>query len=659
MNRAYRIRCNNCFEDAVDEGVCSVCGEDQEECDRDRRALHVGTEVYQKYTVGKVLGSGGFGITYLALDSRLARRVALKEYFPVGLVTRGADGVSLECFSEDERAPFRRGLDRFFREGQILAKFDHPNIIRVHEVFQANGTAYLAMEFLGGMTLKRWIDSSGGLELAKALKVMDFILEALKEVHKLRVVHRDVKPDNVYITHHGRTLLLDFGGAKQLTGDGDKSVDAMFAHGYAAPEQYFADSGKVGPWTDVYGCGATLYKMLTGRTMRSALDRYSDDSQLTWGPADIPASLRDTIRHAVQLKQADRYQTIDALCEALDASRPSVSAHAQWKNPTQEEPEPEFPPAPAPKPRRETQRLHEVPPHERVAPEAQVEVPPSMAAVAIGAARWKRPLVAAAIALCGTVAFFEWRPKPMPQSSNGTVLVAKGEASTATAVPAPAAAPAPATATAAAVSAPAPSADATAALGLAINDLSALTRQIDSGLDSMIEGAAAENWQRVNESAISIRDAQAKMDARVVKVPSPSMADAQEAIERGDYATAATLLKEITAKAPRDWNAWSALGYASLRSRKLSDARQALSNALRLKPNNAGAWAHLGEVLSANTDTATASLASLRLSVYFSPDRESTLKLLRSTSDNRIRPEFQSIIRSQGSKLEQIPEMKK
>lgn len=319
-------QCTSCFKEATTDGTCNICGATQAEPNRDRRALPVGTVVNGKYHIGRVLGSGGFGITYLAMDGQLDRRVALKEFFPSGLVMRGRDRVAVSSNTADDEAPFKRGLNRFFREGQILAKFDHPNIVRVIEVFEANGTAYLVMEFLDGVTLKSWLSRVGKIETRKALDVVNFIVDALRAAHAVDVVHRDLKPDNVYITHQGRTLLIDFGGAKQLTADGDKSMDAMFAHGYAAPEQYSADSDKVGPWTDVYGCGATLFKILTGETVRGALDRFSEDPPLNWSQSTAPPSVRRAVTKALALKHSDRFQTIQDFQAALADERVQTPA---------------------------------------------------------------------------------------------------------------------------------------------------------------------------------------------------------------------------------------------------------------------------------------------------------------------------------------------
>jgi serine/threonine protein kinase len=348
MSDTHALTCRHCFADRVEDGVCQTCQALQAEPDRDQRALRVWSVVGGKYRVGEVLGAGGFGITYLAQDVQLGRRVALKEYLPSGLVSRTDDRTGVVCNAADDRAPFKRGLLKFFEEGKILAKFDaHANIVHVFEVFEANGTAYLAMEYLEGMTLKAWIQRSGRLSTAKALKVTNFIIDALRAVHAAKVVHRDLKPDNVYVTNQGRTLLLDFGGAKQLLADQEKSVDITFAHGYTAPEQYASEDGKVGPWTDVYACGATLYKMLTGRTMQSAPVRAAGGSSIEWAPSEAPASLRRVIERAMALDRNARHQTVDEFADQLFAVMPMPEAELQPSTPTwaQVRP-PSVPPAP-------------------------------------------------------------------------------------------------------------------------------------------------------------------------------------------------------------------------------------------------------------------------------------------------------------------------
>lgn len=309
--------CGECFSEATHSSVCPSCGNSIAESGRDRRALPVGTVIAGKYRIGRVLGSGGFGITYLAQDIALNRRIALKEFVPNGLASRSSDGTTIQCHSHEDEEPFERGLNRFFREGQLMAKFDHPNIVRVLDVLQANGTAYLAMEYLEGMTLKALLANKGRFPEHEALDVMTFVFDALKIVHKQNVIHRDIKPDNIYVTNQKRILLLDFGGAKQLTGTGDRSMDAMFAHGYAAQEQYSGHTENMGPWTDVYACAATIYKLMTGSTPRSALDRLANDGGLNWDGVTVSEKVRAAVAKAFALRHQDRFASIDDFQRAL------------------------------------------------------------------------------------------------------------------------------------------------------------------------------------------------------------------------------------------------------------------------------------------------------------------------------------------------------
>lgn len=324
--------CINCLTEFADTvSVCSSCGASQHETNRDRRALRVGHMVTGKYRIGRVLGSGGFGITYIALDLTLQRRVALKEFVPNGLVSRDSDGCSIVCHSEDEQAPFLRGLDKFLKEGQILAKFDHPNIVKILDVLQANGTAYLAMEYLEGQTLKSALAEKGKFTELEALDVLTFVFDALRTTHQHGVVHRDIKPDNIYLTTQGRVMLLDFGGAKQLTVEGDRSMDAMFAHGYAAPEQYAGNSEKVGAWTDVYACAATIYKLMTSKTPSSALDRYTNDSPLDWTGTGASERLKGAVAKAMTLSHVGRFNSIAEFQAAILAGVKVEKAKVETK----------------------------------------------------------------------------------------------------------------------------------------------------------------------------------------------------------------------------------------------------------------------------------------------------------------------------------------
>jgi tetratricopeptide (TPR) repeat protein len=269
---------------------------------------------------------------------------------------------------------------------------------------------------------------------------------------------------------------------------------------------------------------------------------------------------------------------------------------------------------------------------------------------------WKRPAVAGgAVTLCVIAGVAVWQLKgTRPQSPGKTpdreVLAASQPAVTpAQSAPKAIAASELVTSPIAVGSAPSPPKV----------DTAAISRAVDDQLDAMIAAGAAEDWTRADESARSIRTSQAQLASNSDNAAPNLLTEAQDAIGRGDYSAAADSLSKITAQSPRDGRAWSALGYAWLRMHKLPDARKALGNGLRLRPTDAGAWVHLGEVLAADPGTSKASLAALRLAVHFSPDRTATLKLLKASSRNHIGPEFQAVIRAQGNRLDQIPEMTK
>ena len=317
-NRPTGERCFNCFD--LNGGVesCTKCGHHRADVNRDRRALPLGTLLGNKYLIGRILGAGGFGITYLGLDVSLNRRVAIKEYIPNELASRARDGTSIICNSPNDQEPFNYGLRKFYKEGEMIAKFDHPNIVRAYEVFESNGTAYLVMEFLEGKTLRAFLDSESCFPESKAIEILTFVFDALRVLHDRQVVHRDIKPDNVYLTTEGRTLLLDFGGAKEIVGEHSKSMTAIFSHGYAAPEQYLGDEAKAGPWTDVYGAAALLYRVITGIKPPSALERYGDNQPLNWLDKLVSASTRNAVERAMKLKPEDRTGSIRTFQKELE-----------------------------------------------------------------------------------------------------------------------------------------------------------------------------------------------------------------------------------------------------------------------------------------------------------------------------------------------------
>jgi len=251
----------------------------------DMAALLPGQTVFE-YQIEKVLGGGGFGITYLAHDINLQLPVAIKEYFPADLAVRSSDH-SVGMRSADSAAQFQWGLERFIDEARALASFRHPNIVRVLRYFKEYGTAYIVMEYESGDPLKHWLSQHPGLNQKSLLQIVYPLLDGLEVVHKLGFLHRDIKPDNIYMRADGTPVLLDFGAARRVTGGQD--VTNIVSPGFAPFEQYHS-KGNQGPWTDLYSLGAVMYWMATGRKPMEAASRVrSDDMPPARGNASTQA----------------------------------------------------------------------------------------------------------------------------------------------------------------------------------------------------------------------------------------------------------------------------------------------------------------------------------------------------------------------------------
>jgi serine/threonine protein kinase/tetratricopeptide (TPR) repeat protein len=236
------------------------------------------TELHGQYLIGKVLGHGGFGVTYLGWDLNLARKIAIKEYLPSGVAVRTGANSEVIPFSGDSRKDFEYGLERYLDEARTVARFQtHPSVVSVLNFFRANGTAYLVMEYLDGTTFERYLDSHGGKTTVDTiLTIMVPVLEALGSVHQQGILHRDISPDNIYITRKWQIKVLDFGAARYALGQKSRNLSVILKEGYAPVEQYHS-KGNQGPWTDVYACGATIYRALTGKIPPASLDRMQGD----------------------------------------------------------------------------------------------------------------------------------------------------------------------------------------------------------------------------------------------------------------------------------------------------------------------------------------------------------------------------------------------
>ncbi|MCR5291528.1 MAG: protein kinase [Eubacterium sp.] len=284
-------------------------------------ALPKGTVLAGQYVIDKVLGQGGFGITYRALDHNTNKKVAVKEFFPDSMATRSASTVI--PFTGERGDSFNYGKECFLQEAQTLAQFlGNENIVRIYTYFEENGTAYFVMEYIEGKSFDVYIKERGGrVRFDEAYSVLGPIMDALAVVHSKGIVHRDVTPDNIYITSAGEIKLLDFGAARYSLGDKSRSLDVVLKHGFAPKEQY-TRRGKQGPYTDVYALGASFYYAITGKRPPDSVERMDEDELVppsTLG-AEIGRSAEQAILKALSVQPADRFQTMTEFKDAMFSS---------------------------------------------------------------------------------------------------------------------------------------------------------------------------------------------------------------------------------------------------------------------------------------------------------------------------------------------------
>ena len=316
--------CYNCFQEReTQEGPCPYCGFDLAENEKKFPvALRAGTVLNGRYIVGRVLGQGGFGITYLAWDTKLEARVAVKEFMPNEIATRVGTTVSVAVESRTE--DFTYGAERFQEEARTLAKFmGQPNIAGVTDYFDENDTSYFVMDYIEGISFKTYIANHGGkVSVEEALNVMIPVLRALTAVHAEGFIHRDVTPDNIYITKDGMVKLLDFGSARYSIGDKSKSLDVILKVGYAPKEQYIRRS-RQGPFTDVYSCAACFYAAITGFLPPEALERLEHDDLVPVSQCgiDIPEYLDKAILKGLAVQPEDRFQSAAEFLDAIESQQ--------------------------------------------------------------------------------------------------------------------------------------------------------------------------------------------------------------------------------------------------------------------------------------------------------------------------------------------------
>lgn len=315
--------------------------------------LPPGTVLNGKYVIGKTLGQGGFGITYLGWDLVLDTRVAIKEYYPSGAVTRNCTlSRSVQEFQGPKQAFFDKGKEKFVKEARILAKFSgSPQIVQVRNFFQENNTAYIVMEFLAGITLKDYTGQCGGKITARELlPLLKPIITALGEVHKAGLIHRDISPDNLMLMPNNTLKLLDFGAADPAVNEDERSRTVLLKYGYTPPEQYLRH-GNLGPWTDVYALCATVCYCLTGTVPPDALERQAEDRFVLPMEAErqLTANQKATLKKGLAVNQKDRLQSMQELYDGFYKEE-SPAPGPPAPDPPNPGPKPSPDPNPDPKP---------------------------------------------------------------------------------------------------------------------------------------------------------------------------------------------------------------------------------------------------------------------------------------------------------------------
>jgi serine/threonine protein kinase len=323
--------CLGCMEEKGPESICQRCGYEANTVTESLLHLPPGTLLQDKYLIGRVLGQGGFGITYLALDTTLRLKLAIKEYLPQELATRSGDRRMVTAYKADLNEQFEYGLVRFLEEARILARFvEHPNVISVRDYFEANGTAYLVMSYLEGLTLENYLDYQGGkISIEQTLAIFMPVLDALKEVHSVGILHRDISPDNLLIDNRGRVIVIDFGAARQEVRGKSKMMSVILKAGYA-PEEQHRSRGVQGPWTDIYAVSATIYRAITGEKPTEAIDRLAED--VLAAPSSLGVEISNEVEKVLlkglAVRPKDRYQNIAEFQQAFidaQADSPTVT----------------------------------------------------------------------------------------------------------------------------------------------------------------------------------------------------------------------------------------------------------------------------------------------------------------------------------------------
>ncbi len=321
-------RCVNCMQEvAKGERFCGHCGFDMGSYVQPPNALKKDTILCGRYLIGRVMGHGGFGVTYVGYDLKLELKVAVKEYFPSGFGNRNSTRSNQIQwgFSNTEYRSWQEGVERFLSEARKMAKLDEvPGIVRVRDSFQENQTAYIVMDFAEGITLKQHLGQNGCMDYPACAALLLPLMDSLEAMHDKGLIHRDISPDNLMVQATGREMrakLLDFGAAVDTGVRRSGKSESIVKDGYSAPEQYM-DDGEIGGWTDVYAMAAVMYNCLTGKRVPAAPERMMKPA-----PLDMEGirnkKVREILEKALNIRPEERIRTMGLFREALAGALPS------------------------------------------------------------------------------------------------------------------------------------------------------------------------------------------------------------------------------------------------------------------------------------------------------------------------------------------------
>lgn len=319
-----RERCVGCMKPLTAEGRCAYCGLQQDKYRPIPRCLRPGMCLRDRYVLGRVLGEGSFGISYIAWDCLLDTVVAIKEYFPASLVSRHIseedEDTNVYIYEKRESQKYQESLKKYLGEAKSLsAYYDLDGIVSVRDFFYANNTAYIVMRYVDGISVKEYVEKNGPIEGEKFLRMLEPVIQSLAKVHQTGVLHRDISPDNMLLTRDEKLVLIDFGAARKENINMTRSMTVVFKRGFS-PEEQYRTRGQQGAWTDVYALCATAYYALTGKAPDESIQRVLEDdmpSLTEMTDVDLPMQQKRAFMKGMTVDFHHRYQTMDELYQGL------------------------------------------------------------------------------------------------------------------------------------------------------------------------------------------------------------------------------------------------------------------------------------------------------------------------------------------------------